>query len=888
VQTLLPFWFAQGDGGSGCPSSPAVLRLETDQPVYKPGDQARLTFSAREPGQGLLCTGTDRLQAAVPFAVSAGQNTVLVPVPADTPYGSLYAGVTVVRAEIPASQVPRRRFGLARLSLDQSSRRLNVAVAVAPEPRPGTTARVRVSLTSGTKPAAGAVQLLAVDEGLLALTGRATPDPFAFFFGDRRCAVQFTDVYDRIFPELDLKLAGESHPGGDGYDERLAPALPPQLKPAVVVLPLVQVPAGGETEVDLPLPEHQGELRIMAVATNALAVGSTQASVRLRREVTILLTAPKAVAPGDEFELTAQVTNHQLPETEFGFALTASGPVAPAGAAPAGLRLAKGADGSLRCRFRAQAETAGRADFAAEVRAGELRFGSTTLTAVRPATPPRFRSGCLQVPASRSREVELPQGWLPGTGRGRLEVSAWQGTEVLGPLAWLRRYPYGCLEQTVSAAFPLLFLPAEPRLAGGEKSPSLSGEVGAAIRRVLLMELPAGGFAMWPGDPHLWSSGSVYTAHFLAEARHSGYEVDEALWDRTVTFLRRAARSNDPPQPLGERGYLLYVLAATGRAESGLAETLLADRDAPRGARLLAAAALARAGRARTGAEALPQLQEGAVPAADAPPAFDLDSPVRRAALELWARLDLEPDSASVPHLLARLQEQRSAEGHWGSTHDNALAVAALLRWAGQCPQDPATTGQVEGPDGQSHAVSQASPYSVLDPPSGGRFRISSAGPGALFCTWESSGVPLALAAEAVADGIAVERHYLDESGRPKAEFRHGDAVFVKLVLRSSGPLANVVVADLLPGALESEESLAAVRCCTQEEVRNLAVHHVEKRDDRVLLFCDLSGGGEAAFAYGTRAVSRGRFTVPAVSAEAMYRPRTRAYRFDGRQISVE
>jgi uncharacterized protein YfaS (alpha-2-macroglobulin family) len=44
-------------------------------------------------------------------------------------------------------------------------------------------------------------------------------------------------------------------------------------------------------------------------------------------------------------------------------------------------------------------------------------------------------------------------------------------------------------------------------------------------------------------------------------------------------------------------------------------------------------------------------------------------------------------------------------------------------------------------------------------------------------------------------------------------------------------------------------------------------------RDDRLLLYVNLQANKPAVFYYGLRAVTRGDFTLPPVSAEAMYDP---------------
>ena len=50
----------------------------------------------------------------------------------------------------------------------------------------------------------------------------------------------------------------------------------------------------------------------------------------------------------------------------------------------------------------------------------------------------------------------------------------------------------------------------------------------------------------------------------------------------------------------------------------------------------------------------------------------------------------------------------------------------------------------------------------------------------------------------------------------------------------------------------------------------------LERRDDRFLLFGDIHAG-KAVVTYRVRAVQRGRFAIPAVQIESMYRPELKA-----------
>lgn len=84
--------------------------------------------------------------------------------------------------------------------------------------------------------------------------------------------------------------------------------------------------------------------------------------------------------------------------------------------------------------------------------------------------------------------------------------------------------------------------------------------------------------------------------------------------------------------------------------------------------------------------------------------------------------------------------------------------------------------------------------------------------------------------------------------------------------------LKNVVISDLLPAGFEIENPKIA----TREKVdldkgeNYIFPDYIERRDDRFLIFCDIEEGLNR-YKYTVRAVTKGKFTLPAIYAECMY-----------------
>ena len=197
---------------------------------------------------------------------------------------------------------------------------------------------------------------------------------------------------------------------------------------------------------------------------------------------------------------------------------------------------------------------------------------------------------------------------MPGTGSLSLAVSPFGAIDAPAVLQSLERYPYGCSEQTVSRAMPLLYA---NRLASAEHlaiDPDLDGRISAAIDKEMTRQGANGAFGLWAADSEgddLWLD--AFVTDFLTRARERSFAVPQIGFDNALDHLRNGvAQRHRSRRRRGEPlAYALYVLARNGRPVIGdlryLADTKLDVFKTPL-ARAQVAAALAMLGdRARAG-----------------------------------------------------------------------------------------------------------------------------------------------------------------------------------------------------------------------------------------------------------------------------------------------
>ncbi len=434
---------------------------------------------------------------------------------------------------------------------------------------------------------------------------------------------------------------------------------------------------------------------------------------------------------------------------------------------------------------------------------------------------------------------------------------------------------------------------AEPELEGKEIEPLVQ----TGIDRVFSMQTYSGGFASWPGYGEVYPWGSVYATHFLAEARQAGYDVPKDNLDAALDYLAGMLDSRggeDPAPPV--KAYACLVLAQAGRPNRSWTLRLYERRDElPAYSRFQLAAALALMKEDKLASDLLT--------AAALPPVTRqrdtgdlLHSAAREAAILLSVYLDLKQDHPNVPLLAKRLSDL-AADGRWATTQENAFALLALGKYARRIAGDKSDF-KAEVTAGGKPLASLTSAKPVLLKPSdigGKEIRITTQGTGTLYYYWGAEGIPTKEAAEERDTSLKVRRRFLSRDGVPldPRGIRQGDIVTVELAVDNGVPVKNLVINDLLPACFEIEnprletsgasqipDSRSQIRPDSEIGNRQSAIgnallnpERVEMRDDRLIIFADLPAPGLWRHRYVVRAVTAGRFKLPALNAFCMYNP---------------
>ncbi|HEX2954550.1 MAG TPA: MG2 domain-containing protein, partial [Bacillota bacterium] len=455
---------------------PDRIELDLDKKVYKAGETATLQIKAPFAGRAMVTIEREKIYDVK--VVELKGNTGVISIPVKEGYKpNVYISVQVIRTTKKLDKrAPTRAFGTIPLCLDNSSNQVKLSITAPEEIRPSQT--IEVQLDADGLSGESYVTLAAVDEGICLLTEYQTPDPLGFFYGKRALDVNTYDLYGMLLPEVESVKSPDT-PGGDGADEgadnlrrkNLNPVSVRRVKPVSLWSGLVKLDGQGRAKVKWAIPSFNGTLRLMAVAVSGSNFGSTTKKMLVRDPIVLTSTYPRFMAPGDRVVIPVAVSNGTGGDGPVKLRLTASGPVTIDGDA---IKEFSVPDKQERmAHFAVVVKRAiGQCSFHLEAQLNGKTVEEDTELAVRSPQALTRNARFGVVTAKKPQELNLHGGFLPGTGRYTLCLASMPTMKFVGGIKYLLGYPYGCVEQTTSKVFPLLYFSdlarfVQPDLANG-------------------------------------------------------------------------------------------------------------------------------------------------------------------------------------------------------------------------------------------------------------------------------------------------------------------------------------------------------------------------------------------------------------------------------------
>lgn len=892
--------------------NPERIEIDLDKETYQPGEVAVVQIRAPFGGKLLLSVEREKVFSHQIVTMKENTATIKVPVGSDLKPNAYISAHLIRSTDKLERDTPVRAFGVAPLKVSAEANRLAIELTMPAEIKPKNDLTVSYKI-NGLASGRAIVKIAAVDEGICQLTDMKTPDPHGFFYGKKRLSVETYDVYSVILPEITLK----NSPAGDieaARRRQLTPVALTRVKPVAFWSGLVKAAADGTGSVTFKVPQFNGQLRVMATAVYENKFGGAEKNVFVREPLILTPTFPRFVSTNDELTIPVSVYNGTGSEASFEVSLNATGPATLVGSSTQSLKVEAGRELPVYFKVRA-GEAMGVVKFSLAAKGNGASTAMSEEVPLRPPVPFITLVGMGSVVQGKAATVQFPGEFVAGTSDYTMTVSSFPAVRFTGSLQYLLGYPHGCVEQTVSRLFPMLYFDELARVAEPElfKKSSVDYYIEEGLAKLANMQQASGAFSYWPQGNYQNNWASVYAAHFLVEARKGGYVVPDRVYDRAIGALQTFGRSypsrggrapgyeepeqiyyyNDSDQARWSTAvYANYVLALAGKLDRS---TLTYLRNSAMEklqiySQYQLAGALALSGDVAGARMLLPQTLAPADSVRRWESGGNFDSPIRAQAIMLDVLNEIDPSSPNVIKLVESLTKAANSEGRWYTTQENAFALLALGKvFAKQTSSNYTGTVKV---DGVTVGTLTTEDHNFRAKDWGGKnVEISITGSGTAYFFWRADGLPATQRVDEYDRDIQVRRRYLDENGNAIRydDIRQGDMIVAEISIKAlTEAVQNVAIADLLPAGFEIENPrLQSRRGIGWIGDKMYQPRYMDIRDDRMVIYGDFQLNKEEKFYYGIRVVSAGTFVVPPVRAEAMYAPMISSVASSGK-VTVE
>ena len=881
ARAVYRFYATSSEGrGSG---SQLIDRVEmsTEKEFYRLGETARIKVKAPFEGLMLITVENSKMILRKIQQIKESEITFEIPVTQEFRPNAWITAWLIRPVDNSDSKAwaSHRAIGITRIKTDISDYNINVGIEAPKKIEPSTKLPVTITLKGSSQGISknADVSIAFVDDGVLGMTKYKTPDLLNHFWGLKKLNSQGFDIYDQLIPVED-KATEQLHPGGDETMDGLAGNIDTQRFKILSLFDGVLYPdEKGVIRTELDIPEFSGRGRLFVVAASGRSFGKAEQTIEIARNIVTETGLPRFAAPGDTFMIPTSVFNTSNETREVKVNLIPEGLMLNESYAT--LRIPSGAKES----FNVQARALGGADKAIlrvvttwNENNSECSFTQEIEMPVRYAWPMTTIGG-FGTFENGITKLDLPFDTFDGDVIGSLTLADTPAVNLNKAVDFLNSYPYGCLEQTISGAWPFLILPD----AVAELDPLITSDTGlqtrtdGAISRIQSMQLYDGSFSAWPGTGTSYNWGSVYAAHFLLSAKHAGVNFPEEMLTGVNNWMRQFLASmpaydnrDDERDDLTTKAYAVYVLTLNGEKPLGWIEYLRENQSSlrPSGNIYLAGAQALIDGRA----DALRNVNLGSNPGYSG---TTLESDARNTAALLSMWLDVEPQASEVTELATRLVNLGN-KGSWFSTQDNSAALVALARYNVESAGAKSEITAKLNTETSDHALleykSNSKPASIkiAELPKVSGIQIEAEGSGKGCYSWSMSGYTKTQP-KPERRNINIDCSYFDEKGNAidlTQTISHGTVIQVVLTIKPSMTVNNLAVSYLLPAGFEIENPRI------EDGAENTGSYGIvnDVRDDRMNLFFGRING-ERSYGFKMRAVTRGTFNVPQVSAFGMY-----------------
>ncbi|RKS86847.1 hypothetical protein DES39_0050 [Orbus hercynius] len=907
---------------------PDQVKLTLDKSSYRPGDTAKVHMDAPVSGSGYISLETNDGNLWMK-KVNVGKGGIDVEIPIKN-WGrhDIYVSAIVIRPSTDSTlETIKRAVGLLYLPMDTSDRQLAVTLDVPPKVNPEKVVKVKVKVSNNTiKDRQITVLLSAVDSGVLNITHFMTPDPYSAFLGRKRYNVEQFDVYGKLIEGAGSRVGiGFGGDSDNRYNNSMAVG---GKKPLTIInivaqqLKTITLNSRGEAEIDLAIPDFNGELRIMAQAWDKDRFGYAEKNITVSAPIVAELSTPSFLAGGDKTILAFELRNLTDLVQDISLTLHSQGPISILNKhVPTQVQLAPQEHKVMPITTEAHYGF-GQGQINVEIGNIKLIDGQTYQLArswnigVRPpySATSRISSAALNGGEGWSLSPSVLTDLIDNTVEAEIVLSHNLPFNLARYIKSLYDYQYNCLEQTISRLYPLLYVNEEQLAKLGINIGSDQQRrdmVQMKIDHLFGMQRTNGSFGLWSQENNEEYWLTVYATEFLLRAKEHGYQVNQQglakalerieqyLYEPSAFYNLTGYYNPDAEDYIefSTKAYAALILAQqkkiTPAMRNELKRLYQQVKSNANGALLspLPIMQLAIASKLTGNYRSTQDLFDIAISTPRDTQYYwlgDYGSVIRdkaqiynlmtqyELATDMQADYLLDLSNSLKTELYLSTQELSTLfMVSWNSLPPQQQEVFSVLLNNKEKIKSNETIYRTLGPKELSAGISVHNPYNAAP----------------LYVQFLLSGYTKKMPKPTASDGIlTISRQYYDIQGKliTGSELKVGDLAIVMLDVSASRVINDAMVVDMIPAGLVLENPNLpnnSIDIHALPELRELVkqssltnIKHQEYLNDRYVAAVDINTNTakdrySAKIIYLARAVTAGEYIVPSPYVESMYKP---------------
>ncbi|MEJ5272724.1 MAG: MG2 domain-containing protein, partial [Spirochaetota bacterium] len=892
------FVFVYGWGMDTSSKDANFLILRSDKKEYKPGENAIVSFPASKTGKVFVSIEHgNKIVNSYWVDSKVDENMEMnINIPIDnTMTPNIYVIVMLIQPHSETSNDrPIRMFGILPLNVVDVTTKQEIDVKVADVIKPNKPFTIEIQ-TKDNKPAQMTVAV--VDEGLLDLTAFETPDPWKEFNKKLKMGVKISDLYDNI---IDLNTGNVKNRFSVGGSDELtkfakaqsADSQAERFKPVSFFKGPLKTDENGYLKVSFDMPNYIGSVRIMVISINGNRYGSFEKAVKVREELMVSASLPRILRPTDSIKVPVTILAMEKNLGKITVTATVNGEAKIIGDNKQEIIMTKEGEQTIYFNLTAN-EAVGLIEFNVEATNGKYFSSQKTQLDCIAGSARLYGSDYFAVAKGESKKFKIPVFGIKGSNQAEIIISTLLPKNLQKRLSYLIHYPYGCIEQTVSGAFPQLYLPELIELSKEDRE-KIDSFINAAIMKIRKMQISSGAFSYWPDSSYynLWTTH--YAAHFLIEAKNKGYDVPSDMIEKWQDFAKKSLKK-DIGNNIVVSTYACYLLALSGKpdvASMNIIWTLYKEK-LSEPYKLLLSASYKLAGSTAISSNVFSlALKKKYQEYSDNDETFG--SKVRDDGLTLLAYMALDKDY-EANQLFNEIIKEIQTDSLY-STQETAFLLLSMGKYITEKASAFDSNGKkgvIQGtityPSGKkvNFSTEKKSIKIPIESDFGKEFIIqidSKTNIPVVYVDVISTGIPLMGATTSDSNKIIFEISYYDENGIlvKNNKFQKGKQYWVQIAITNlySYRYNNIAIAHLLPAGLEYDQYRATYKNKPEfdkEKWGYIQPQYIDIRDDRAFIFANI-WRDKSVFYLKVNAVTVGKFLMPSSFAEAMYNNNVYSY----------